>query len=61
MQRLERVDIIYEPAAASEKAKILDAFDRAPDVGIWLAVMFHVACVTGLHELSLAERDIAQR
>mgnify|MGYP003694652237 CR=1 FL=1 len=43
------------------KRKVLDAFDRAPDVGIWLVFMFHVACVARLHELSLAERDIAQR
>jgi hypothetical protein len=49
-------------SATPEKTKILDAFDRAPDVGIRLALTCSsVACVAGLHELSLAERDIAQR
>src|SRR5438067_323092 len=47
MQRPKRADIIYELAAASEKTKVLDAFDRVTDVGIRLAFMFHVACVAG--------------
>src|SRR5207237_8847867 len=47
MQRPKRVDIIYEPAAASEKTKVLDAFDRVADVSIRLAFMFHIACVAG--------------
>src|SRR5205085_2979048 len=47
MQWPNRVDIIDEPAAASEKTKVLDAFDRVADVGIRLAFMFHVACVAG--------------
>src|SRR5436853_7655095 len=47
MKRPNGINISHEPATASEKTKILDAFDWVADVGIRLAFMFHVACVAG--------------
>ena len=42
MQEILAREVVDELAAPAQQAKILDAFDRAPDEGVGRALLFHV-------------------